>query len=171
MLRALSLAALMLLPGLATAQDLLGTISASVDGTEMSWYLTAEGGESQSGARATMGVPMVDISLWGNPAPDQLATLKGALVIDFKAVTTGGARAMTPEIQYLEDGYAGAWIALTDDVVSVSLTSFDKTDSAVTLAGSFEATAAFTDDMATMQTDPTRTRVITGSFEATLPLQ
>lgn len=167
----LGLTALSLIPGLALAQDNIGTITASVDGTEMTWYITAEDGESQSGALATMGVPTTDISLWGNPDAGKLAMLTGALVIDFLAMTAGGPVAVAPELQYLEDGYTGAWIALSDDTVTVTLTALEQSDSTVHVAGDFEATAAFTDDMATMTTDPTRTKHIAGHFEATLPLQ
>ena len=158
------------LPLPAAAADTIGHITATVDGYEMSWFVTAEGDESQSGALAMPG-GLADVSLWGNPTEGALAELKGALLLDFMAMATGGPIALDPTLQYLEDGYAGAWVALDEETAQISLTVFEPGDDGVHLEGTFRAQAAFTDDMATMTTDPARHVEIVGRFEANLPMQ
>ena len=158
------------LPLPAAAAETIGQITATVNGTEMSWFVTAEGDESQSGAM-TMPGGLADVSLWGNPTEGALAELKGALLLDFAAMAAGGPTALDPSLQYLEDGYTAAWVALDEETVQVSLTTFETGGDSVQLEGTFQAQAAFTDDMATMTTDPARHVEIVGRFEASLPMR
>ena len=161
---------LALFPSFALAGESLGTLTATIDGTEMTWFLTAEAGASQSAAAPVPGLTAIDISLWGNPEEGQLAELKGALLLDFMAMNAAGPQALQPEVQWLENGYAGAFVALEEGAASVTLTALEIGEASVTLSGTFEALAGFTDDVATMATDPARTKSIVGSFEASLPL-
>jgi hypothetical protein len=158
-------------PGLALAQDVLGTITARLGETEMTWFITAEGGESQSAIAKMPGVPLYDVSLWGNPADTDLAAMKGALLIDFSAMAAAGsANALEPTLQYLEEGYSGGWVAGSDDVLQVTLTRFEQSGTSMALAGNFAATAAYSDDLMAMTTDSSRNLAVSGAFEALLPL-
>ncbi|GKY86790.1 hypothetical protein [Sinisalibacter aestuarii] len=155
---------------LAANAEQIGTVTATVDGAEMTWYLAAENGESQSFAMKAGGIPAYNISVWANPEPDVLAALKGALVLDFIVPAAGGV-AMAPGLQFFENGYSGFWVALDEGEISVALSGFEIAEDTISVSGQFEATAAFTDDSSTLETDPNRTKSFSGAFEATLPLR
>ncbi|MCB1336540.1 MAG: hypothetical protein KDK10_03455 [Maritimibacter sp.] len=163
-------AALAALPLTALAEQ-IGSITAAIDGgAETTWYLEAQGDESQSLAMQSGGIPAVNLALWGNPTAGKLAEVNGALLIGFIAQTGGGA-ALAPEIQYLENSYSGFWIALDEPAAKISLEELTMGDGSVAVRGSFEANLAFTDDPATLATDPDRRKAVAGHFEAVLPLQ
>lgn len=174
MIRALALALpILAIPPHAYAADLLGTITATMgDAPAQDWFVTAEGGESQSALAKMPGVPLHDVSLWGNTSADETASLKGALLLDFSVMGSGGAATvMDATLQYLEEGYSGGYLAGSDGDLAITLTRFDESGDGLAIAGDFTATATFSDNLAAMSTDPSKTRSFSGTFEVTLPLQ
>ncbi|MGC9369090.1 MAG: hypothetical protein ACP5DX_06070 [Paracoccaceae bacterium] len=161
--------ALFLVPAGATAQDLLGTIEATVDGQARTWYLTAQDGESQSDFAQIMR-GMNAVSLFGHPTDDSITAVKGALLIDFSLITLGGTPSVADAtLQYLEDGYGGGYLATTDGATQVSLDAVEVKDDTLHIEGHFAATAAYSDDIMRQTTDDSRTITLNGSFRATVP--
>ena len=84
---------LLLLFGAGAAADTLGTITASIDGgAEKTWYVTAIDGETQSSWIQVMpgSMNMASVSLWGNPAEDQVGALSDALLLSVALVRQPG---------------------------------------------------------------------------------
>ena len=177
----LSLIAAMLLTGPVAAQDLIGEISAKIDGTDRVWYMTSKGKQSQSGISdmAKAGARgLYDVSLWGNASRSVLASPKGALVIDFDLLTPESKHPLAHDgphvmgdstLQYLENGYKSGWLALGPEAVQIKDVTFEKTNDAVVITGKFAATAAYSDNVAAQKTDPARTKVFTGVFKVRFP--
>ena len=160
---------LSLLPACAMAADQLGSITATVDGAEHTWFLTAEGGESQSNATPVMN-GLTSVQLWGHATADSATSVKGALLIDFSLITLGGTPSVADAtLQYLVDGYKGGYLATDDDSVQITVTTAEPQDKALHIAGSFTATAAYSDQPMLQLTDDSRQMQITGNFDARLP--
>lgn len=160
----------MLFPLEVSAQTTLGTITASVAGTERTWYITEEDGETQSLLMSPMS-GLFQVTLWGNPSAEINAQIEGAMILGFMVLNRGGAQVMEPTLQWLEQGYGGGWLALDESAVSITMTSAEETETGLTLAGTFKATAAFSDQVMAQIVDPNRSVEIEGSFEANLPLR
>ena len=160
MKRILSALAILGLSASAAYADTLGTITATWDGEERTWFITSMDGESQSSH--TDAARVVDgFTLWGNPQESDLAATKGVVSLEF-SVTAGphGKQAIGSSLYYLDSGYSDMWDASADGQTEVTLETFDKTDTAVHVTGSFHATPAKAGE----------TREIDGVFDVTFPL-
>lgn len=158
-----------LLPASAFAQEQLGTLTASIDGTEQQWFLTAKDGESQSSYTEVMK-GLTDISLWGHATDDSATSVKGALLIDFNLMSMGGGlSAVDATLQYLEDGYGGGYLAVSDGATRITVTAQEKQGEALHITGSFSATASYSDNPMQQQVDDSKQVTIEGSFDAVLP--
>lgn len=162
--------ALSLLPLPALATDQLGQITASIDGgAPQQWFLTAEGGESQSAANKVMN-GLTDVSLWGHATAETASSVEGALLIDFNLITLGGTPSTADAtLQYLVEGYKGGFLAIADGATRVTVTRAETEGATLHIAGSFTATAAYSDQPMLQLTDDSRQVKIEGTFEATLP--
>lgn len=152
-----------------SAQEVLGTIEAREDDTFRSWFVTRDAGQSQS--RWQQPVPgLVDVSLWGHAADDSTTSVEGALILDFDVMTSSGTPVVIePTLQYLTEGYGGGWLALDDSSLSVTLESFDASETGLSVAGTFSATLTYSTDPMKQTLDPSRTQTMEGRFSAVLP--
>lgn len=159
------------LPCAALAQEVIGSINAAVDGTPKSWYVTQENGASQSFVMA-MAQDLYEVTLWGNPTPDNNAQFNGALILDFIVLARGDSpKPMEPSLQWLEQGYLAGYLALDDHTLDVTLSKAEETTTGFSVAGTFHATAQFSDQIMLQMTDPTRTVAFDGNFAANVPLR
>ncbi len=151
-------AAFVLAAGAAQA-DTLGTITANWQGGEQTWFVTSQDGESQSSHDDSAKV--IDMfTLWGNPQETDLAATKNAISLGFNVMRgPKGKEAHGTEFYYLLSGFSDKWEA-GEDATAVKLELFEKTDTAVHVKGTFQAS-------------PTRegeTAEIDGVFDVTFPI-
>ena len=172
MLRILTFCAVASLAALPARAETLGTITATIDGAERTWFVTAEGGESQSSFIQPMAgmLNMSSFILWGNPKEDVLATNKDVLMLSATLVRgAGGMMPVTPETRYLVNGFKDQWIAVDEGLTEMDLTTIEPVDGGLHVAGTFTAQANYTQDMMEQDVDRSKTKVITGRFDVTLP--
>lgn len=152
-----AIAAVVLGAGAAHA-DTLGTITANWQGEEQTWFITAKDGESQSSHDDSAKV-IDTFTLWGNPQETDLAATKNSISLGFNVMRgPKGKEAHGTEFYYLLSGFSDKWEADAEET-EVKLESFDKTDTAVHVSGTFRAS-------------PTRegkTAEIDGVFDVTFP--
>lgn len=163
-------AALCVAPSLSFAQEVIGTITASLDGEERTWFLTLDDKESQSFGFSMAVANLQSFSLWGQPDAQSVKTLDDTLLFTFDIMTV--ADQVMPagaSVIYLEDGWQSGWLADDPEKVSFSLTTLEKTDEGVVVAGSFDAATNYSKPLAGGEVDASRTMQITGTFTATLP--
>ena len=162
---------LLLLFGAGAAADTLGTITASIDGgAEKTWYVTAIDGETQSSWIQVMpgSMNMASVSLWGNPAEDQVGALSDALLLSVALVRQPGGMTGLGTVQYLETGFRDFW-STEDNAVSVTIGALSADGDLLTISGSFEAEASLRRDASGEPADPPATKAIAGTFEVTVP--
>lgn len=139
--------------------ETLGTISAEWQGEPRTWYATADGGESQSNYDDSAKV-VRSVSIWGNPQESDLASTKDSVELTFTVMRgPKGMTAMAPEFRYFISGYSDMWNASDEGKVEVTLTSFEETDAAVHIIGSFTATPEHSGE----------TTDVSGDFDITFP--
>mgnify|MGYP001818386064 CR=1 FL=1 len=152
--------------------ETIGTITATVDGQEKTWYVTAADGESQSSWVQPMPgmLSMSSFSLWGNPSEEEIASVKDVLAIGFTVVRgRGGMTPANPEVQYLVTGFDDQWVATGEGATDLTISELERAGEGVRVAGSFTAHAHYTSDGARLELDRSRGKTISGSFQATLP--
>lgn len=152
--------------------DTLGTITATMDGKERTWFITAEDGESQSSFVQPMAGMLTGSSfiLWGVPDEGIVATMKDVLMLDATLMRgAGGMMPVTPTARYLVTGFKDQWIAVDEGQTEMTLTTIEPIDGGLHVAGTFTATANYTEDMREQDVDRSKSKVIRGSFDVTLP--
>jgi hypothetical protein len=149
--------------------DVTGQIVGRFEDTVRTWFLTRDGDQSQSGWRQ-MVPGLVDVSLWGHDSDTTTTSVKEAMLLDFQVTTTGGSpQVMNATLQFLSEGYQGAWLAVEDQDVTVTIEIFQPSDTGLRIKGSFRANTTYSTDPMKQVMVPSRTEIIEGRFEADLP--
>ncbi|MFZ1468821.1 MAG: hypothetical protein WAT09_07545 [Paracoccaceae bacterium] len=164
-------AAVSLVPTVSLAQDVFGTIDANIDGKERTWFLTSQDNTSQTFGLTIAIANLQSFSLWGQPTEQSLKAVDDSLLFTFDVMSV--ADQMIPlnaSVMFLEDGWKSGWLANEADKISLSLTTLKKSDEGVFVEGNFNATAGYAEPLSSGEVDASRTKQITGSFSATLPL-
>ena len=163
-------AALCVAPGLSVAQDVIGTITASLDGAERTWVLTLDGEESQSFGLTIGAANLQSYSLWGLPDAQSGPSIEDTLLFTFDIMTVGDqVMPVNASVIYLAEGWTSGWSADEPETVTFSLTTLEKTEAGVVMAGSFDAATKYSKPLAGGEVDPARPMQITGTFSATMP--
>ncbi|WP_116134670.1 hypothetical protein [Tropicimonas sp. IMCC34043] len=145
----------------AASAETLGTIEATWDGADRTWFITSGNGESQSSVDTTAGV-MDSVTLWGNPAETDLAATRDVVELSFVTMRgPTGKIATSGEMRYLLNAYQDFWDASEEGRTEVTLTAYDRSDTALHLAGTFEAKADHAGE----------SRDVSGRFDVTFPLE
>jgi hypothetical protein len=162
--------ALLLTPTLCFGQDVLGTLNASLDGAERTWFLTAEGAESQSFGMTMAIANLQSFSLWGQPTEKTVNTLNDTLLLKFDVMSVADqVIPLNVSLTFLADGWKSGWLAGEADKITFTLTTLEKAEDGVRVEGNYAATASFSEALSSGEVDASRTMQINGSFSATLP--
>ncbi|MDF1857040.1 hypothetical protein [Pseudooceanicola sp.] len=163
-------AALFFAPTLCVAQDVFGTLTATVEGTERSWFLTSDGEQSQSHGLTIAAANMQSFNLWGQPTADTVAEVKDSLLLKFDIMAVGSTTIpLNVSLTYLADGWASGWLANEEGQTDFTLSTLEEVDGGLFVEGSFASTAYYSDNLVSGQADPSQTMQIDGTFSATLP--
>jgi hypothetical protein len=163
-------ASLFFAPVTSFAQEVFGTLEASLDGAARSWFLTVKDADSQSFALSIPSAGLQAFSLWGVTDAQNLVEEKQSLLVSFDVMTVGGQlMPLNASVMYLSDGWRSGWLADEEDTVNFSLTALKNDDSGVLVEGRFEATAGYSELLSSGESDRSRTMQINGSFKAVLP--
>lgn len=167
-------AALSLTPTMSFAQEVFGNITASIDGEERTWFLTAQDNESQSFGLSIAVANMQSFQLWGQPSEDSVQIFEDSLLFTFDIMSVAGQLIpLNAEVIFLADGWKSGWMAGESDEeandIVLSLTTYEKRDDGVFVEGSFGATAGYREPLSSGEIDLMRTMQINGSFSALLP--
>lgn len=163
-------AALFFAPTCCYAQDVIGTLTATIEGTERSWFLTSNGGQSQSHGLNIAVANMQSFSLWGQPTADTVAETKDSLLLKFDVMAVGGNTVpLNVSLTYLADGWASGWLANEGDQTVFTLSTLQEVDGGLFLEGVFASTSYYSDNLVSGRGDPLQTMQIDGTFSAILP--
>lgn len=170
-LRSATFAAAISFAGTASfAQEVLGTIDASLDGVERTWFLTLEDTDSQTFGMTMSIANLQSFSLWGQPDAETVSTFDDTLLLSFDIMTVAEqVMVANVSVTYLVDGWTVGWMADEAEAVEFTLTTLEQTDEGIVLVGSFEATANYSEQLSAREMDMSRVMQINGSFTATLP--
>ncbi len=162
--------ALSLMPTFCVAQDVFGTLNASLDGVERTWFLTSQDTESQSFGLKIAIANMQTFNLWGQSTDETLSEVKDSLLLGFDVMSVGGNTIpLNVSLTYLADGWKSGWVSNEADQIVFSLTTLEEKENGILVEGNFTTAANYSDALASGQVDPSRTMQINGSFSATLP--
>lgn len=162
--------AFFLTPALGFAQDVIGTLNASLDGTERTWFLTAQGDESQTLGLTIPVANLQSFSLWGLPSDKTVKSFDDTLLLQFDVMSVGGqVIPLNVSLTFLADGWKSGWLADEADKINFTLTKLEKDEDGVRLEGSYEATANYSEALSRGEVDASRTMQINGNFSAALP--
>lgn len=163
-------AAIVLVPNFSFAQEVFGTINASLDGVERTWFLTSNDNDSQSMGMTMAIANLQSFSLWGQPIAESVKTFDDTLLLSFEVMSVGEQLIpLNISLTYLADGWRSGWLSEDADKMVFSLTKLEKSDDGVFVEGSFAAAASYSEPLAGGEVDASRTMQINGSFSATLP--
>jgi len=163
-------AALFFAPTFCAAQEVFGTLTATIEGTERSWFLTADGEQSQSHGLSIAVANMQSFGLWGQPTADTVAETKDSLLLKFDIMKVGSTTMpLNVSLTYLADGWTSGWLANEEGQTTFTLSTLEAVNGGVLMEGSFASTAYYSDNLVSSQVDPSQTMQIDGSFSATLP--
>lgn len=165
----LTLPVLMTIASPALPADVMGQIVGRFEDTVRTWFLTRDGDQSQSDWQQ-VSPGLVDISLWGHASDGTTTSVEEAMLLDFQVMTNGESpQVMEATLQFLSEGYKGAWLAVDDQDVKVTIEVFELSETNLRIKGSFRANATYSTDPMKQVMVPSRTEVIEGRFEADLP--
>ncbi len=172
--KAVFAAALSIAPTVSFAQDVFGNITATLDGEERTWFLTAQDNESQSFGLSIAVANLQSFQLWGQPTENTVQVFEDSLLFSFEVMSVGGQMIpLNAGVTYLSDAWKSGWVVSESDEeandIVLSLTTFEKRDEGFFVEGSFEAAAHYREPLAGGEIDPARTMQINGSFSALLP--
>ena len=167
-------AALSLAPMASFAQEVFGNITATLDGEERTWFLTAQDNESQSFGLSIAVANLQSFQLWGQPSEDSVNTFEDSLLFSFEVMSVADQLIpLNAGVMYLSDAWKSGWMASESEDeandIFLSLTTFEERDDGFFVEGSFEAAAHYREPLAGGEFDPARTMQIIGSFSALLP--
>jgi hypothetical protein len=172
--KAVFAAALSIAPTVSFAQDVFGNITATLNGEERTWFLTAQDNESQSFGLSIAIANLQSCQLWGQPSEDTVKISEDSLLFSFEVMSVGGQLIpLNAGVMYLSDAWRSGWMASESEDqandIALSLTTFEERDYGFFVEGSFEAAAHYREPLAGGEFDPARTMQINGSFSALLP--
>ncbi|WP_417258129.1 hypothetical protein [Celeribacter sp.] len=157
-------------PALCVAQDVFGTLTATIDGAERTWFLTSDNGQSQSHGLTISVANMQSFNLWGQPTEDTIAETKDSLLLGFGVMTVGGNTIpLNASLTYLADGWASGWLANEEEQTVLTLTTLEEVEGGLLVEGRFASTTHYSDNLVSSQVDPSQAKQIDGHFSATLP--
>jgi hypothetical protein len=157
-------------PAVSFAQEVFGTIEASLDGEDRSWFLTTQDKESQSFGMTVAIANLQSFTLWGQTSAETVNEMKGSLLLGFDVATVGGnVIPLNVSVTYLADGWKSGWRADEESGVVFTLTTLEERDGGVYVEGSFTSVAGYAEPLDGEEIDASRTMEINGSFKATLP--
>ena len=163
-------AVIALAPTMASAEEVFGTITASLDGVERTWFLTSNDDESQSFGMTMEMANLQSFSLWGQPSAEGVKTFDDTLLLSFDVMSVGGQTIpLNVSLTYLADGWKAGWLADEEGGMVFSLNALETSDQGVLVEGEFDATANYSEALAEGVVDASRTMRIDGGFSATLP--
>jgi hypothetical protein len=166
-------AAILFAPTASFAQETFGTITASINGEERTWFLTTQDNESQSFGLIFSSMNFQSFSLWGQPTDETVTSLKDTLLFSFDVMSVADQlMPLNAELIYLENGWTSGWNASKasePSTMDFSLTTFEKSDDGIFVEGTFEAATGFREPLSNGEIDPSRTLQMNGIFSATLP--
>jgi hypothetical protein len=158
------------LPTLCVAQDVFGTMTATIENTERNWYLTADGEQSQSHGLKIAAANLQSFSLWGQPTEETVAEAKDSLLLKFDIMAVGGNTVpLNVSLTYLADGWASGWLAEEGGQTVFSLSTFEQVEGGLLLEGTFASTTYYSDNLVSGQIETSQTMQIAGTFRAILP--
>jgi len=168
--RAAFAAAICLAPTVSLAQEVFGTINATLDGAERSWFLTSQDNESQTFGLTIAIANLQSFSLWGQPNAESVKTFDDTLLLSFDVMSVGGqVIPLNISLIYLADGWTSGWLADEADNIVFTLKTLEQSDDGVLVEGRFEALAYYREPLSSGEVDTSREMQINGSFSATLP--
>lgn len=148
----------------ASAQEVVGTITGTLDGEDRVWFITAMGGNSSS-YRSEMG-PITNVTIFGHASDDTIMSAKDALIIDF-SLMNGEVFPDTLSVAFSDSSVEGNYYANNDNVATLTLTRIADENGQLTLEGAFTATMAYGASYGA-PLDPENTRAAEGTFSLTL---
>lgn len=166
--RAAFAALLALAPSLAGAQEVVGTIEATFQGEDKTWYITFKDAVSESSWTDIAGTHVLALS--GQPAPDALATLEGSLFLSVVVMDVGGTvHTVQPTLQYLSGGYTSAWLAQEEGDVTMTAAKMVRSGDVLEFEADFVANVAYSEQVPQGIVDETTRQVMTGHIAVKIP--
>lgn len=166
-------AALCLAPTATFAQDVIGTINATLDGKERTWFLTMQDSESQSFGLTVTMANLQSFTLWGQATDQTVNSAEGSFLFTFEVMSVAGQMIpVNASVMYMSDGWKSGWYAdraENEESIAFSLTTLKTDDAGVLVEGSFKAAAGFREPLSSGEIDPARSMQIDGNFTAMLP--
>ena len=163
-------AAICVAPTFCFAQEVFGTLNASLDGVERTWFLTTHETDSQSFGMTMAMANLQSFSLWGQPTDETVNEIEDSLLLSFDVMTVGdNIVPLNASLTYLADGWKSGWLSNEADQIALTLTKFEEQDDGFLVEGDFTAVANYSDALSSGQFDPSQTMQINGTFSASLP--
>lgn len=148
----------------AIAQDVTGSITATLTGEERVWFITAMKDKSSS-HWSEMG-PLTNVNIWGHATDDSIMGSKDALIIQF-SLMNGEVFPDTLSVMFSDSSVPGNYYASDADMTGLNLSRIKDNDGQLTLNGAFSATMAYAESYGAPP-DRENTRHVQGTFEVTL---
>ena len=150
----------------ALSQEVIGTLTGTLDGAERTWFLTAENGMSQSSS-SVIGTYMI-VTLFGHASDDTLTEAEDALIVEFSVVDGAADFA---DLRYLaEGGYVAAYVGMDDAPAQITLTRQEVGADGLMVEGTVSAVLGWSDGVSD-EVDATNTVTLEASFAATVPTE
>jgi hypothetical protein len=150
----------------ASAQNVLGEITATLDGKPRVWYMTSGEGTSQS--NWTGDAKFADVTLWGHASADTVSVANDSLIIQFKMVKMGrNLVAMDVEAAHPTGPNWAGYYVNNDKEATLTIESAEIADGSLTIAGTFSATLFYSEGIRRTKTNG-ETKTVAGSFHASI---
>lgn len=163
---ALVIGALAMGAGTAAAQDSIGEMTATIDGTQKSWRMLGPDGSGQdynTGLR--MFGPMANVSAMGFP-PGRI-TMRGSVQLSF-TMLPGSLDTMEQEVIFAPEGMGRIWSTLPEEN-ALTITRFETDSEGGMVAGEIAGRLCLKESLFA-DPDPDNCQSIEGSFSTRLPL-
>lgn len=160
-------AAIGVLPILAQAQEVIGTVTGTIDGQERTWFLTSQDGQSQSDF-SEMG-SIVDVSILAHASLDTVMSTKDGLMLSWTVFDMANPEPQGAELRYMAgDSFMQAYTAPEDAPVMLDLSTFAKLTDGLHVAGTVSGTLGWSEG-AGADPDMADSRDVSITFDAVLP--
>ena len=153
----------------AAAQEVVGTITGTLDGVETQWLILQHPQGSQSEFMDWGAIHAV--TLFGQPEGAGMLDTEGALMIDMNVPgTTAPLDGREVSVRYLTEGMFKGYASSYDREPVVKITALEKSGEGHAISGTVSAELGQTDGPG-QQPDYADARRLQADFEATLPGQ
>lgn len=153
-------------PVFAAAQEVTGTIAATLNGEERTWFITETPQMSQSDWK-DFGY-QASVSLLGHSTDNTVTSSHQALMVKFEYWGSDGAYTISaPEVVYLSQGMMKAHVGRQEDGVQINITSAEVNGDRLKIEGTISGDLIFTEVMMRKK-DPNDVLSVEGSFSADL---